>query len=170
LHKLLELFGKSVNVDQCFQFPWIAVVLLMLFIHNSQGIAQTAAASPGTPKHLKLRLVNGKSGSAIWWRGSPFVYVGSSNVPIQRHTNLFGEEMIDISATDTPTIQVWVDFISKDCRSKDFSRVHETYSITEILKAGVVSPNYCGTSQAKPRPGVLVIYVVPSTLKELWNQ
>ena len=83
---------------------------------------------------------------------------------------MLGEETIDVTGADKPTIRVWVDFIDKDCRSKDLSPVADSYSLTDILKTGVVSPNYCGSSKTKPKPGVLVIYVTPSTFKQLWDE
>jgi len=135
-----------------------------------QGAVPTAHSGPTAPRHITLRLVNGKSGLPVWWLGSPHVSVGSNKVPIRRRTNLLGEETIDVTAADQPTISVWVDFIDKDCRSKDFSRVPNTYSLTDILKTGVVSPNYCGSSKTQPKPGVLVIYVTPATFRELWDE
>ena len=147
-----------------------ASILALLLLKGFGRPQPNASSSLVTSRHITVQLVNGKSGLPVWWLGSPYVYVGSSNEPIKRRTNLAGEETIDVTSADQLTIRVWVDFIDKDCRSKDLSRVTETYSLTEILKNGVVSSNYCGSSRKDPEPGVLVIYVTPSTFKQLWNQ
>jgi hypothetical protein len=147
--------------------PGILLSTVLLLNLPLQTIA--AQTLPKQSKILTLRLLNGKTGRPIWWRGSPDVYLGTSSVPIRRKTNLLGEEKIDVRDADERKLKVWVDFIEKDCRSKDFRRIDETYSIDEVMTRGIVSMNYCGPSRERPAPGTLVIYVIPMTLRELWN-
>jgi hypothetical protein len=43
------------------------------------------------------------------------------------------------------------------------------YDIDQILSSGIVTQNLCGGKTLRPKPGVLTIYVLPESLKEMWN-
>lgn len=79
-------------------------------------------------------------------------------------------------------MRVWVDLIDRDCRyaanfnnfrTFDFRgrtlRQMPFYDIDQILSTGIVTPNICGQKTQQPKPGVLTIYVLPESLKEMWN-
>jgi hypothetical protein len=54
-----------------------------------------------------------------------------------------------------------------DCRNVTYpENLRPTYSVKEIITAGIVAPNYCGKATAKPVPGVLVFFVRTPTKKE----
>ena len=89
---------------------------------------------------------------------------------------------MNIDGVEPREVRVWVDFIDRDCRyaptdssmrtfdlaGKTLSRI-PAYNIDEILRTGIVGPNLCGAKTEAPTPGVLTIYVIPETFKELWN-
>jgi hypothetical protein len=137
-------------------------------IFTTQGgltVTQTADA----PRTFTLLLLNGKTGSPIRWRGAPSIGFPSGQTSARR-TNFFGKETVRVDNPDDRQVDVSVDFIDKDCRSENYEPRSETYSIEEILKSGIVSKNFCGKYHAQPRPGLLAIYVVPATFKELWYE
>jgi hypothetical protein len=139
------------------------------------GIA--AAQAPNSEKQrITIKLVNGKTDRPVWWRGLAYVRVGDAITANKgfsdKRTNLIGEANVDVTGANPPKVEVNADFISRDCRD----RVPITsplplrlYEIDEIRKKGVVSDNFCGGPTRVPKPGVLVIYVIPMTLRELWN-
>jgi hypothetical protein len=55
-----------------------------------------------------------------------------------------------------------------DFAGKTLSRI-PAYNIDAMLRIGAVAPNLCGAKTTAPSPGVLTIYVIPETFKELWN-
>jgi hypothetical protein len=88
---------------------------------------------------------------------------------IDKRANFLGEAEVDVTDANPRQIQIWADFISRDCRYSPAAHAIHLYSIDEIQAKGIVSENYCGGPRRIPKPGVLMIYVNPSTLRELWN-
>jgi hypothetical protein len=95
-----------------------------------------------------------------------------------------GGEMLTltISSAQPGEVRVWVDFIDRDCRyGDDFKRYltfdfvgntlrnTQAYDIDTILSTGIVARNFCSGKIEQPEPGVPTVYVIPETLKELWN-
>jgi hypothetical protein len=116
--------------------------------------------------------VNGKTGRSVW-NVVAYASVGKAIHTIARdgimpkghHTNIFGEARVDVTDADPPRLRVSVDFISDGCGDPT-----EEYSIEEIERHGLAGANDCSAVKVKRKPGVLVIYVIPMTLKESWNQ
>jgi len=141
-------------------------LLLMSFFSLIVAVPQSgntpSAASPSL-QFITVRTVNAHTDIPVWWRSSPTICVGSASYDacITQKGNLFGDVRVDVSHTDTPTIRVGEDFVS--CSGGG------TYSINEIIVHGIVAENDCGKAKRQPKPGVLVIYVVPMSFKELWK-
>jgi hypothetical protein len=162
-----------------------AMILGFVFLALSFVYAQSPVK-----RSITIKLLNGKTGRPIWWRGSPYIFVGeainegASNLEARaKVTNFLGEVKIDVTGAHPPLVKVWVDFISRDCRfsqsqaqPKSFTysgstlQALPTYSIEEITTKGVVSENYCSAAKRPAKPGVLMIYVVPASLRELWYE
>jgi len=149
----------------------IWVTLLPLLI----GLIALQNLYAGGQQAITLKLVNGKTGHAVWWLGKAAVRLGDARkspnegwLPIT--TNLLGQSEIDVSKANPAQIEVVVDYISRDCRYSSPSQPQVVvYSIDDIRAKGVVSENHCGGPAQAPRPGVLVIYVIPMSLRELWH-
>jgi hypothetical protein len=145
---------------------------ILLFAFNVGG-AQTVSTMK---QKITIKLLNGKTGRPLWWRGLASLRVGNmvnhrDVNPIDKRTNLFGEAEVDVTDASPPQIEIGVNFISRDCRYEPQSQSHSLiYSIDEILTKGIVSDNYCGGSRRAPKPGLLMIYVIPSTTRELWSE
>ena len=128
-----------------------------------------------TPKQkITIKLLNGRTGHAVWWRGLATLRIGQAIsrkelCAIDKRTNLLGEAQVDVTDANPRQIEIWADFISRDCRYNSEAPAIHLYSIDEIQATGIVSENYCGGPRRSPKPGVLMIYVIPSTLRELWN-
>ncbi len=89
---------------------------------------------------------------------------------------------MDVSGIAPHEVRVWIDFIHRDCRFGDGDNRFRTFDfggntlngigsfdLDTILSTGIVAPNMCSTKTQQPEPGVLVIYVIPATFKELWD-
>jgi hypothetical protein len=142
------------------------------------GTLSLASAQPSssTNQRITIKLLNGKTGSPVWWRGLAGVRFGKTLAhreldPIYKRTNLFGEAEVDVTDASPPQIAVSADFISRDCRYGPGSQSESPmYLIEEIRSKGIVSENYCGGPRRTPKPGLLMIYVIPSSVRELWNE
>ena len=77
---------------------------------------------------------------------------------------------------------MWIDFIHRDCRFADGDNRFRTFDfsgntlngigvfdVDTILSSGIVAPNLCSAKTKRPEAGVLTIYVIPATFKELWD-
>ena len=163
---LYHLFTRSRGMRQIFNLRGIVAATILLYAFNS-GTTQT---SPTANQRITIKLLNGKTGRPVWWRGLASVSVGSLN-SVDKRTNLLGEARVNVTDAHPPQVEVVVAFISRDCRYASESQVRPlTYSIDEIRAKGIVSDNYCGGARRAPKPGMLMIYVVPMTNRELWEQ
>lgn len=148
--------------------------------------AQQAASAPAkSHQQIIVKVLNGKTGRRIWF-ASPYVFVGTTD-PRQlensyRRTRFWGDAHVDVSAAQPRQVRVWVDFIQRDCRyGDDFNqfrvfdyggntlRKTDAYDIDSILASGIVAPNLCSDKTQRLEPGVLTLYVIPETFKQLWN-
>jgi hypothetical protein len=165
----MSFYGQ--DMSEIFNSKRIVPAAILLFAFNL-GTAQTSTT---TKQAITIKLLNGKTGHPVWWRGLASVRVGSAINrrdldPVDKRTNLLGEAKVEVSDASPPQVEVGVDFISRDCRYSPQSQSNSlVYSIDEIRAKGIVSENYCGGPKRTPKPGVLMIYVIPSTLRELWN-
>ena len=152
-----------------FNLKRIVVATTLLFVLDT-GTAQTP---PTTKQKITIKLLNGKTGRPVWWRGLAAVRVGNTANrrdvdPIDKRTNLLGEAELDVTNASPPQIEVEVVFTSRACRYAPQSQSRPLiYSINEIREKGIVSDNYCGGPRRVPKPGVLMVYVIPSTFWEL---
>jgi hypothetical protein len=152
---------------------WLLIATLALVGPYFDSSAQQ---NPNPPKQtITLKLVNGNTGHAVWWLGKAAVRIGDAIKPGDRGwlpitTNLAGEAKVDVTKANPAQLEAEVNYITRDCRHSSASQPQPViYSIDEIRTRGVMSDNYCGGPRQAPKPGVLVIYVIPMTLRELWN-
>jgi hypothetical protein len=165
------------------------LLALELFAHSDLGL-DLIAAQPGqrgqTPhRQITVKIRNGKTGRPIWL-ASPYVFLGKSDPQhfeeSYRRTKLWSDAHVDVSGVTPREIRVWIDFTHRDCRFAEGDNRFRTFDfrgktlngigsfdLDTILSTGIVAPNLCSTKTQQPEPGVLVIYVVPATFKELWN-
>ena len=164
--------------------------LLLLFALASctlGGLSAQQASSPPVKPHQQIivKIRNGKTGRPIWI-ASPYVFLGKTDPQnfedSYRRTKFWGDARVDVSATQPREVRVWVDFIERDCRYGDDLKQFlvfdyagktlgntEVYDIDRVLSTGIVTRNLCSSKTQRPEPGVLTIYVIPETFKELWN-
>ncbi len=136
---------------------------------------------------ITVKIRNGKTGLPVWV-ASPYVFLGriapQDFEKSHRRTELWNDAHVDVTGVNPPEVRIWEDFISRDCRFDDKDKADkfrtfdsggntlngtDVYDLNMILKTGIVTPNHCSAKTQKPEPGVLTIYVIPLTLKELWN-
>jgi hypothetical protein len=149
----------------------------------------TASATPSAPTsstyHFTLKIYDGRTGHQVRWMPVPYIFAGNQSdfEAAKRKLDFFGEVNVDINNPDPAQVKVWIDFLQRDCRfqSEDQGRaivftfdgktmaMLPSYSLEEIKEVGVVSQNFCGKVNRKPEPGVLAIFVMPETFRQLWN-
>jgi len=155
----------------------IVRVLGTLVVLVSYGQCPARIGTPsGSKQSITVKIRNGKTGLPIWL-ASPYVYVGNLDVQHQseahRKTKLWEDARVDVISAQPRTVRVVVDFVHRDCRyavgDGSLSAV-EDFNLEEVLSTGVVAPNLCSPKRLRPEPGVLTIYVIPATFRELWNE
>ena len=152
---------------------------------EQQGVQLPSPAEPHSSQQIVVRIRNGRTGLPIWL-ASPYVFVGQTDpkkfYESYRRTKLWGDAHVNVTGAAPREVKVWVDFIHRDCRfaatdqshrTFDFAgntlRNRETYDIDTILRLGIVAQNLCSAKTQRSEPGVLTIYVLPATFKELWD-
>jgi hypothetical protein len=159
--------------------------LLLISILQATLPLQPALPTDTSRSQITIEIRNGKTGGPVWI-ASPYVFLGTPDPnkfeESYRRTKFWSDAHVDVSGVEPREVRVWVDFTDRDCRYagdyKDFQMFYfggETlkrmpfYDIDKILSTGIVTANLCGAKTKQPRPGVLTIYVIPATFKELWN-
>jgi len=149
------------------------IVATIFLLALNVGAAQT---TPSGRQRITIQLLNGKTGQPLRWRALASVRIGSMITrrdldPIDKRANLSGKAQVDVTNANPAQIEVGVNFISRDCRyAPQAQSAPVIYSIDDVRVKGIVSDNYCGGPKRSPKPGVLMIYVIPSTSRELWNE
>ncbi len=151
---------------------------LLLFNAGSTPVGAFQAAHTGGSEReqILVKVRNGKTGLPIWL-ASPYVYVGKVDIQHraenQRKTAFWNDAHVDVSGANPRRVTVVVDFVHRDCRyaaSDGSMEAAADFDLDVILSTGVVAPNLCSSKRQAPEPGVLTIYVIPSTFEELWNR
>jgi hypothetical protein len=128
---------------------------------------QQAEPSSAAAVSITIKVLNGKTGKPVW-RESPNIWV--DKLPhINPYTSLRGVAKIRV-AGDAALLTITPDW-GHECRSNGdpSAKVEISYSVTEIIRTGVVGQNFCGVARVPPTPGILVLYELPSTWRERWN-
>jgi hypothetical protein len=119
-------------------------------------------------KTLTILLVNGKTGKPMK-NERLLVFFGSSppNVRMEKgfldpHTNANGAATLRLDEPNLAYLQVWADFRTL-CQSDPNDR---SFSVADIMKSGVQSPNNCGKIVIPNSPGRLIVYARHSTFRE----
>jgi hypothetical protein len=166
----------------------LAIVgLCLLGAHSgSEPLAQSSAPMDSHPRQqITIKIRSAKTGLPLW-EASPYVFFGRAE-PQQLEqsrqlTKLWSDTHVDVTGVSPREVRVWIDFIHRDCRDdsddikmrifdmdgKALERI-DVYDLDKILSTGIVAHNYCNARSQKPEPGVLTIYVIPATFKELWD-
>jgi hypothetical protein len=162
---------------------------LVLFAQSNTGLDRVAApsgqADPARHQQITVKIRNGKTGRPIWL-ASPYVFLGKPDPQkfqeSYRRTKLWNDAHVDVSGIAPREVRVWIDFIHRDCRFAEGDNRFRTFDLggstlsgigsfdlDTILSTGIVASNLCSAKTQRPEPGVLVIYVIPPTFKELWD-
>jgi hypothetical protein len=124
-----------------------------------------AMLCPAQQSKIVVRFVDGRNGHPISdknvnvWLGSDFSL---------KDPDAKDEIELDAAGVQPRTLRVMPD-LRLDCRSANGhsppgDRI--TYSLDEILSKGIVGANVCGKTTASPTPGVLILFVRPTTSRE----
>jgi hypothetical protein len=166
------------------------VVPLGLLLMSSPFGKVPAAQSPAKAEvaehqQITVKIRNGKTGRPIWL-ASPYVFLSYPDPnhfqESYRRTKLWSDARVDVTGVSPREVRVWVDFIQRDCRFPEGDKRFRAFDfggttlngigvfdLDAILSTGIVAPNLCSAKTERPVPGVLTIYVIPETFKELWD-
>ncbi len=155
----------------------IVPLTLMLFNANHTAAGAFQSGSSGGTKHqqLTVKVRNGRTGLPIWL-ASPYVYVGEIDSrrveESHRKTTFWADAHVDVTSASPRKVIVWVDFVKRDCRLASSNGVMYAadFDLDLVLSKGVVAPNLCSSKTRSPEPGVLTIWVIPASFKELWDE
>jgi hypothetical protein len=171
--------GKTVLMLTMFCFAWAQ--------YGTVSFAQqSTAVNRNQRQQIIVKIRNAKTGLPIWI-ASPYVFLGKTDPQRYeqnyRRTQLWGDAHVDVAGVNPREVRVWIDYLHQDCRYSeadykkflvfDFGGITlnstDTYNLDTILSTGIVAHNYCNARTQKPEPGVLTIYVIPESFKELWE-
>jgi hypothetical protein len=155
----------------------ILPIALLLFnvTGNSAGSFQPGHAGATTHEQITVKIRNGRTGLPIWL-ASPYVYVGRVDpqhmAESRRKTAFWSDAHVDVTGANPRKVTVWVDFVDRDCRfaTSDGAMYAADFDLDLVLSKGVVTPNLCSSKTQTPEPGVITMWVIPTTFKELWNE
>jgi hypothetical protein len=143
-----------------------ALMVLETFLVSPFAWAQDKK-NTGKRQIITLRVVDGVTGLPEWFE-FPNFWVGPQTSSGNPRLNIRGEVQIDVTDAD-PRVLGFLPNWYADCRYPGDvdNGMKVRYSVDDILETGVVGKNVCGVFHAKPKPGVIVLYVRHRTLLEL---
>jgi hypothetical protein len=179
------------NLHMAFSTTTIRLVmpLGLLFLCPLYAVAPASQslvnAQQAKHQQITVKIRNGNTSRPIWL-ASPYVFLGNPDPnhfqESYRRTKFWNDARVDVTGVMPREVRVWVDFINRDCRFADGDTRFRTFDfggntlngigafdLDTILSTGIVAPNLCSAKTEHPEPGVLTIYVIPATFKELWD-
>jgi len=123
-----------------------------------------SAASQNTAnQNIVLHVLNGKNGKPIS-REHLLIYLGTSADDVRLGKKLVNLETDDsglatlsLGSNPESLIKVWVDHFKTLCQKDSPNKTN--FSIQEILKTGLSTPNNCGKVKANPTPKHFFVFV-----------
>ena len=152
----------------------LPLALLLFTVSGTQGGAFQSTAPRPKHEQITVKVRNGKTGLPVWL-ASPYVYVGKVDTlhmaESHRKTAFWSDAHVDVTGANPRSVTVWVDFVDRDCRfaTSDGAMYAADFDLDLVLSKGVVVPNLCSSKTQTPEPGVLTLWVIPTTFKDLWN-
>ena len=133
-------------------------VLLLLLTSNSL-VAQQTSAQPSQAAHkVRIRIVNAQTNKPVT----------NERLNVSLHPDQVGftilptdkNGMILVDTGDATIVHVLANFYA-DCRSR--GELYTNYSLATIWSTGVTAGNLCSKASPAPKPGDLVLFVIPKT-------
>ena len=128
-------------------------------------------AAPAAPEEtiVIVQAVDGRTGKAL--ENQHLLFFGGASVEAAREDQQHYELVTGTGGTatlalapETRWLQVRVDWHVL-CAPRN-----PTFSVADILKSGISSPNTCGSALIKPVPGHLVVFTRPAHIWEKMRQ
>lgn len=135
----------------------LRVALLMLFGATALVRAQTPAAT-ATGGKVKIRLINAQTNKPV----------SNERLNVSLHTDQVGftimptdkNGVIVVDPGDATIVHVLANFYA-DCRSR--GELYTNYSIATLRQTGITGGNLCSHTSPAPKPGELLLFVIPKT-------
>jgi len=146
---------------------WLVLfVLCCLPLQPCFAQAEKPKSDQAQPQKLVVCVLDGLTGLPMWFE-FPNIWIGSEH-GVNPRLNIKGEARFDVREAEPRTLRFLPNWYA-DCRYKGDAMAGSgvSYSIDEILEHGIVAGNVCGWHHAKPKPGVIVLYVRHRTLMEM---
>ena len=129
----------------------------MLLSETAAICAQTPAASVASNK-VRIRILNAQTNKPV----------GNERLNVSLHTDRVGftvmptdkNGIILVDPGDATILHVLANFYA-DCRSR--GELYTNYSIATLRQTGITGGNLCSHTSPTPKPGELLLFVIPKT-------
>ncbi len=130
---------------------------LLLALTPTVAFPQTVTPSPQTT-HLRIRILNAQTNKPVTNERLNIALradqIGSVALPTDK------DGTIAVNTGQATTIRILSNFYA-DCRAR--GELYTDYPVATILQTGVTTGNLCSAAHPAPRPGELLLYVIPRT-------
>jgi hypothetical protein len=122
------------------------------------------AGTAGQENRIVIKVVDGRNGKLLS-NQRLLVFAGESSSAVRQHKAQFqlvtdenGTAFLPITSRDVQWIQVWLDWhvLCQDAPNNN------SFSVKEIMRTGLSTPNTCGGSMEKPTPGHFIVFARPA--------
>ena len=143
----------------------VACTGLLLLSCGSVALAQTPLEISSTAHRVRIRIVNAQT-------NKPVV---NERLNVNLHKEQVGftimptdkNGVILVDTGDATEMHVLSNFYA-DCRSR--GELYTNYSLATIWSTGITAGNLCSSARPAPRPGDLVLFVIPKTYIPTFGQ
>lgn len=130
----------------------------LLLLSGMVGVRAQAPAADGPSNKLRIRIVNAQTNKPVT----------NERLNVSLHTDQVGftimptdkNGVILVDPGDATIVHVLANFYA-DCRPR--GELYTNYAITTLRQTGVTGGNLCSHTSPAPKPGELLLFVIPKT-------
>ena len=153
----MRLPFSSLNTKQRIASLRVAGLLSTLCVAGT-GLSQTSLQASQASHRIRIRIINAQTNKPVT----------NEKLNVSLHTDQIGfvimpadkNGTILVDTGDATIIHVLSNFYA-DCRSR--AELYTNYSLTTIWSSGITTGNLCSGANPAPKPGDLVLFVIPKT-------
>ena len=133
--------------------------LLILLTAASVAAGQSPPPQTTAATHrIRIRIINAQTNKPVT----------DEKLNVSLHTDQIGFTIMPadkngavlVDTSDATIIHVLANFYA-DCRSR--AELYTNYALTTIWSSGITTGNLCSSARPAPKPGDLILYVIPKT-------
>ena len=152
----------SESNDSCIK---IGLSLSMLLFYGQVALSQTPPEISSTAHRVRIRIFNAQTNKPV----------GNERLNVSLHKDQVGFTVMPtdkngailVDTGDATEMHVLSNFYA-DCRSR--GELYTNYSLATIWSTGITAGNLCSSAKPAPKPGDLVLFVIPKTYIPTYGQ